>query len=123
MRFAYLSTDEVNQALASEMATECGILFHLAPKDGPPDGSYDAVVCDWDNWPAAQRQEFLNLLADGPAARPVAVHGYNVSDRLKKALLNCGALVVTNLQEQVFQFLSLGTTVLPTAEPSTEGSS
>jgi hypothetical protein len=37
MRCAYLSTDEVNNALARKWAAACGIkLFPLAPKDGLP---------------------------------------------------------------------------------------
>jgi hypothetical protein len=55
MRIAYLSTDEVNVHLAEAMAAGCGLtLCPLAPKDPPPDEEFDALLYDWDSWPARQ---------------------------------------------------------------------
>ena len=67
MRCAYLTTDEVNNALALEWAATCGIvLFPLTPKEGLPGREYDAVLCDWDFWPVELRREMLADLRTGP---------------------------------------------------------
>jgi hypothetical protein len=98
MRFAYLTTDEVNQALTLEMALECGVtLYPLAPKDGPPDGSYDAVLCDWDSWPPAERAGFLAAM-DGQPYRPAAVHSYDLDEDLVETLLRLGVAAYRNVQ-------------------------
>jgi hypothetical protein len=105
MRFAYLTSDEVNQALALEMAPQCGVtLYPLAPKDGLPDGSYEAVLCDWDSWPAEQRAEFLAAL-DGLPHRPAAVHGYYLDDGHAACLRDRGVAVHSSLQLEIFRWL------------------
>jgi hypothetical protein len=102
MRFAYLTTDEVNGALALETARDCGVaLYPLAPKEGPPDASYDAVLCDWDFWPAELRQELL-AGQGGPPYRPLAVHGYNLDEAQAEALRMLGVAVHAGLQPEVF---------------------
>jgi hypothetical protein len=106
MRFAYLTTDEVNQSLAPEMALGCGTtLDTLFPKDGPPDRGYDAVVYDWDSWPVELRQEFLARLEKGPLYRPVAVHAYHLPDDHAEALRNRGVALYRSLHPDVFQWL------------------
>jgi len=50
MKIAYLSTDEVNQNLAENLAARCGASQDcLSPHDPPPNGQYDAVVYDLDS--------------------------------------------------------------------------
>jgi hypothetical protein len=106
MRFAYLTTDEVNQSLAPEMALGRGItLDTLFPKDGPPDRGYDAVVYDWDSWPTELRQAFLAGLEKGPLYRPVAVHGYHLPEDHAEALRSRGVILSRSLQPEVFQRL------------------
>src|SRR5262249_54152930 len=81
MRVAYLTTDEVNEEQARQMAQECGLtLCPLAPKDDPPDGAYDAVLYDWDSWPAEGRREALAAMLAGPLPHAVALHGYHLED-------------------------------------------
>jgi hypothetical protein len=100
MRIAYLTTDAVNEDRALEMAQRHGItLCPLAPGDGPPDGSFDAVLCDWDYWPA--REEVLEELLAGPAARPVALHSYNVGPDQAAALRRRGVAVHRHLRAAV----------------------
>jgi hypothetical protein len=54
---AYLTTDEVNLDLADRLATECGaILYPLSFRDGPPNGAFEAVLCDWDSLPPLWRK-------------------------------------------------------------------
>jgi hypothetical protein len=102
MRIAFLTTDEVNEALALEMAQACGIdLYPLAPKDGPPDGVYDAVVCDWDSWPAELRKELLAELDDLPH-RPLAIHSYNLDEKQAEILRSRGVAVYAVLRPEVF---------------------
>jgi hypothetical protein len=117
MRFAYLTTDEVNQALAPEMALGCGVrLDTLFPKDGPPDGRYDAVVYDWDSWPAELRREFLKRLDKGPLYRPVAVHGYHLPEDQAEALRSRRVALYRSLQPEVFQLLRSAALSVSTAD-------
>jgi len=108
MRCAYLSTDEVNNALALEWAAGCGInLFRLAPKDGQPGREYDAVLCDWDFWPVELREELLADLSKGPLPCPLAVHGYNLDEDTRMHLRKKGVDVQCSLHRDVFQRLRL----------------
>jgi hypothetical protein len=108
MRCAYLSTDEVNNALALEWAIACGIeLFPLAPKDELPGREYDAVLCDWDFWPIELRQEMLVDLSNGRPPCPLAVHCYNLDQNTTMHLRNQGVDVQRSLHLNVFRRLRL----------------
>ena len=106
MRIAYLSIDEVNSALAAEMAERHGIsLCVVEPRDGTPGPQFDAVLCDWDFWHARTRPERLaDLLAEG-LSRPVALHGYGVEDDEAEALRRRGVVLFPALKAEVFQHL------------------
>src|SRR5262249_22232563 len=87
MRVAYLTTDEVNEQLAQEMAIRCGItLCSVAPKDPPPDGEYDAILYDRDSLPIARQREVMAELRAGPLPHAVALHGYNLEEVMAAAL-------------------------------------
>jgi hypothetical protein len=106
MRIAYLTTDEVNQHLAKEMAAACRVtLCPLAPKDPPPDKEFDAVLYDWDYWPAEKRQEVLAELRAGRLPGAVAVHGYNVEEGQAEALRGHAVAVYLGLRPELFRFL------------------
>ncbi len=108
MRCAYLTTDEVNKALALAWAAACGIeLFPLAPKDGVPGREYDAVLCDWDFWPAELRREILADLNNGPPPCPLAVHGYNLDEGATLLLRNRDVAIHGSLHLDVLQRLLL----------------
>jgi hypothetical protein len=101
-----LTTDEVNEALAMEMTHACGVaLEHLAPKEGPPDASYDAVLIDWDHWPSEHREKFLAGLHHGLLPWRVAVHGYSLEDGIAEALRARGAVVHRRLGPEVIRTL------------------
>jgi hypothetical protein len=60
MRIAYVSTDEVNQAWASQLAAKCGALIcSLRPKDPRPDGRFDAVLYNLDDVPRDERSALI----------------------------------------------------------------
>jgi hypothetical protein len=119
MRLAYLTTEEVNQALAPEMAHRCGVTVHpLWPKDPPPDGEYDAVLYDWDSWPAARRQQLLAGLVNAPPHRPVAVHGYHLTDGQAEALRSHGVAVHRSLRPEVFRLLRQAVFSAHAADPA-----
>jgi hypothetical protein len=106
MRVAYLTTDEVNEESALQMAQECGItLCPLAPKDGPPGHEYDAVLYDWDSWPAERRQEALAEMLAGPLPHAVALHGYNLDDGQAETLRRHTVAVYRSLRPRLFRFL------------------
>ena len=81
MLVAYLTTDEVNEALALRMATECGItLCPLALQASAPDGDFDAVLYDWDYLPVERRQTVLEDLVGAQTPDLAALHGYHLED-------------------------------------------
>jgi len=103
MRFAYLTTDEVNQELAQALAEAHRItLCPLAPREAPPDDQFDAVLIDWDYWPADRRENALLELLASPVSRPVALHGYNVGPEWEEVLSQRGVAVHRTLQGEVF---------------------
>jgi hypothetical protein len=108
MLIAYLTTDELNQHLALQMAEECGeTLCPLWLSDAPPDGEFDAVVYDWDYLPAQRQQAILAALLASRAPHPVAVHGYNVDEDCVEALRGQSVAVYRRLQPEVFRSLAL----------------
>ncbi len=106
MRLAYITTDEVNQELATRMAEDCGAtLDTLSPRDPPPDGQYAAVLFDLDFLPRdAGRVLLAQLLAHDPA-RPVAVHSYRLGTQQVMALRKRGCAVYARLEPKVFVHL------------------
>jgi hypothetical protein len=106
MLVAYFTTDDVNLSLAVEMAARQGItLLPLEPRDDPAPGHCDALLYDWDYWPAGRRDEALEELLAAPAGRPVALHGHNVEEEQAEALCLRGVAVHPRLRLQVFQQL------------------
>jgi hypothetical protein len=106
MRIAYRTTDEVNQDLALEFAQRQGItLCVLEPRDPAPDGSFDAVLYDWDYWPAERKAEVLADLLGEPSAQPVAVHSYQFDLEQAEALRRRGIVLHRLLEPGVFAAL------------------
>jgi hypothetical protein len=106
MWIAYLTTDEVNLHLAEEMAAACGLtLCPLDPRDPPPAGEFDALLYDWDHWPAPQLREVMAELLGGSLPHAVAVHGYNLGDGRAEGLRRHTVAVYRRLQPRVFRFL------------------
>jgi hypothetical protein len=103
---AYLSTDEVNQALASQLAEGLGIsLYLLSLHDGPPDWALAATLYDLDYLPRERQQEVLKeLLAQRPP-HPVAIHSYNLEQEQVDKLRQNGVLVSTRLAAEIFTVL------------------
>jgi hypothetical protein len=105
MLVAYLTTDEVNQDLATRLAVERGItVWPMCVRDGAADGEFNAVLYDWDYWPAEQRKELLAQWKAGPVSSPVAVHSYHLEEE-SEALVRNGVMVFRRLEPEVFQVL------------------
>jgi hypothetical protein len=103
MRIAYLTTDEVNKDLALRLAAQWELtLCPLEPRDPPPDGEFDAVLYDWDHWPADRRAEMLTHTAAGPHRPPVALHGYRLGRAQARALRRGGVLLFDRLEARAF---------------------
>jgi hypothetical protein len=108
MRIAYATTDEVNQALAVQLAGECGAVVHeLLPKNASPDGQFDAVLYDLDDVPGLQRREVVARLLSGPSSCSKAVHGYDLSEEQASALRRHGIVVSRHLEPELFRCLRL----------------
>src|SRR5262249_3031281 len=107
MRIAYLTTDEVNQQLASRLAAgQQAQLEVIWPRDEPPDGRFDAVIYDLDCLPPPLRRQLLTDLAGGGAPWPAAVHSYALDGEQIKALLGRGVIVRRRLRATLFRRLS-----------------
>jgi hypothetical protein len=108
MRIAYITTDEVNEDLAVRMAADCDTkLCPWSPKDGPPDGRFDAVVYDLDYLPPHQREQVLAELFSGLAPSAVAVHSYNLDDKRIEILRERGVIVSQRLEPEMLMQLRL----------------
>jgi sugar/nucleoside kinase (ribokinase family) len=96
----YLSLDEVNIAVAQQLAGAEGVdLRPIEPRD--LDGLDGApVVLDWGSIPKEERQK---LLARGNV---VAVHGYSVDEDLAGSLPERGILVCRRLSRKLFKDLA-----------------
>jgi hypothetical protein len=100
---AYVSTDEVNQALASQLAEDLGIsLYLLSLHDGPPDGAFAAALYDLDYLPPERQQEVLKKLLAQRPPHPVAIHSYNLEQEQVGKLRQNGVRVSTRLEPEIF---------------------
>jgi nitrate reductase cytochrome c-type subunit len=99
MRIAYMTNDEVNRALAAQMAGECGaFLCALAPTESPSDDQFHAVLYDLDVLPRLQRAELVAQIVSSPSTRPRAVHGYDITDEQARILRRHGVAVSHRLR-------------------------
>jgi hypothetical protein len=81
MRIAYVTTDEVNRALAARIARPLGAaVTPLHPESVQPSGRFDAILYDLDRVPVDRRPALLEEILSGPPGRPWAVHGYALSE-------------------------------------------
>jgi hypothetical protein len=106
MRIAYVTTDEVNQALAAKMAAECGaVICALLPKDPLPAGQFHAVLNDLDDVQKHKRGEVIAQILRSPSTCPRAVHGYDITDRQAKDLRRHGIAVGQRLHRALIRTL------------------
>ncbi len=103
MFLAYLTNDEVNQAIATQMAGDCGVaLYPLTERDAPPDSQCEALLYDLDYLSPDCRRKTLTELVSASLSCPVAVHSYNLEPDQVKALLRNGVAVCRRLEPAVF---------------------
>jgi hypothetical protein len=99
MRIAYITTDEVNRALAAQIAGECGaFICALAPKDAAPGDQFLAVLYDLDDIERPRRADLVAQILSSPSTRPSAVHGYDITDEEASALRRHGVAVSQRLR-------------------------
>jgi hypothetical protein len=125
MRIAYVSTDEVDQALVAQMATECGAaVCTLLPQDRRPDGLFDAVLYNLDDVPRDERSVLLDELHRGKPDRPTAVHGYDITVEQARALDRNGVAAARRLHPGLIRSLlnaaRRGRETVPSGDAGTE---
>jgi hypothetical protein len=106
MRIYYINNDEVNLAVANRMAARFGaIVCPVHPHDRLPDGRHDAVLYNLDDVPRYRQGNVLAEILCGPSARPMAVHGYGLSEDLAVSLRLHGVAVAQRLRPDLFRLL------------------
>ena len=102
MRIAYLTTDLVNENLATQMSARRGAAVDpFSPADVPPNGDYDAVICDWDFLPRPQRKQIVCQLIRNHRNH-VVVHSYNLNAKQVRALRRRRVAVYRRLKPSIF---------------------
>jgi hypothetical protein len=105
-RIAYLTTDELNEAEAAQLADECRVEIHpLLLRDPPPNGEFDAVLYDLDYLPVERRQVVLAELLAGPPHSRVGVHSFNLDEEQEEALRRNHVVVARRLDEALIRQL------------------
>jgi hypothetical protein len=101
MNVSYITTDEVNAALAVRFAARCGVAVTVADPRGLSAFSWPAMVCDLDAVPGG----FACLKRVAVAGRLWAVHSYNLTRGQAKALRAAGVIVCRRLTTRLFRRL------------------
>jgi hypothetical protein len=100
---AYLTVDEVNQAVATALAPRCHVTVEpVSFREWPLARPFAAVVYDLDSFPPADREAVLTRLLSTLALDPVAVHSYSLSEGRVKRLRHNGVAVHRRLTAAVF---------------------
>jgi hypothetical protein len=106
MRVAYLTTDEVNEWTALQLAEACGAtLYPFEPRDTLPEVRLDAVIYDLDYLPAELRQGVLAECLAGPPSGVVGMHSYNLEEDQMETLARHGVVVSQHLSRELFLLL------------------
>jgi hypothetical protein len=106
MRIAYATTDDVNRALAAQLAMAFGaVVKGIPPGSAPGDGRFDAVVYDLDSVPPDGRAALLEQILSGRWRCPMAVHGYSLSEGQAAALRLRGVAVGQRLDRELIRTL------------------
>jgi hypothetical protein len=116
MRTAYLTLDEVNAHRAIDLGRSCGQVVHLVDLRSPDPGDEAFLVIDMDYVPASEHPRLFELLLPQLAER-LAVHGYNLSTRVKRRLAKAGVIVRRRLDVSLFQQLARRSRVPQTTIP------
>jgi hypothetical protein len=123
MLIAYISSDEVNRHLATQMATARGKTIHsFFPECKLPESRFDAILYDLDSVPVWVRAGIVAVLLTAPLSRPVAVHTYKLDDEAD-ALRAKGVIVNRRLGPRVIRALSPPSGSAPAPCPSVEDGS
>ncbi len=106
MRIAYFNRYEVNQEIASQIASRCGVLVcNLMPHAPAPDGLFDAVLYNLDDVSKDQRSVVLGKLHRGEPVCPAAVHGYDIADEQIRSLHRVGVVASRRLHSGLIRGL------------------
>jgi hypothetical protein len=119
MRIAYVTTDEVNQAMVARIAEPFGAaVTQYDPGRPGTNGRFDAVLYDLDCVPAGDRMALLVEILSGSSPQPKAVHGYCLSEEQAAVLRRHGVAVAQRLQPKLVRTLCRATLrSLTTAPP------
>jgi hypothetical protein len=106
MRIAYVTTDEVNSALAVRIArSHSADLTPSHPERSLPTRGFEAILCDLDCVPPDARQALLDGILSGRSAHTRAVHGYGLSEEQAAAIRLRGVVVSKRLHSDLVRTL------------------
>jgi hypothetical protein len=106
MRIAYMTNDNVNRALAVQIAGECrAFICALAPKNSTSDDLFHAVLYDLDAVQRHERAELVGQIVSSPSTRLRAVHGYDIAVEQARILRYHGVAVSQRLHAGLIRSL------------------
>jgi hypothetical protein len=107
MRIAHITTDEVNQALALQVARPLGVtVTPLGPGELSKHVLFDAVLYDLDRVPPDRRPALLDEIRSEKTAVPMAVYGYCLSETQAAELRFHGVAVAQRLHSALIRTLA-----------------
>jgi hypothetical protein len=107
MRIAHITTDEVNQALAVQVARPLGAaMTPLGPGEMSTHFLFDAVLFDLDRVPPDRRAALLDEIHSETTDRPMAVYGYCLSEEQARKLRFHGVAVAQRLHAALIRTLA-----------------
>jgi hypothetical protein len=93
VRIAYITDDDVNDALAREMAQECGAtLIRTLPGGVPLNNRNTCILYDLDHMPFTQMNAIWESLISQAPHVPVAIHSYNLDEEQMESLRANGVI-------------------------------
>jgi hypothetical protein len=107
MRFAHVTTDEVNQALAIQAARAVGaIVTAIGSAEIPAHAGFDAVLYDLDRVPLDRREMLLDEIGSDGNGVPLAVYGYCLSEAQAQKLRFRGVAVAQRFHAALMRTLA-----------------
>lgn len=123
MKLAILTLDEIAFEDAKQIADRLGHTLQCWwPKEGSPDGLFDALIYDVNSSAPerGQREGLVRMLCTEPLSCSVAVYGYSLDDAQTHVLQQHGVLVRCRFMSELLEELCASADSFRLADPPEE---